>query len=142
MNALQPTAYPVAFFLVDIKDSTLGTFSSVRGLEAQIDYLEHREGGANTVVHRLPGPTRYPNLVFSQGLTAQGALESWLTSGGLHPTCTTVVVSLCNAGGSRIRSWSFADAYPVRWTGPVLDAGGGVIAGEELEVAHGGFLTA
>jgi phage tail-like protein len=131
----------VAFFTVDVMSTPLGAFASARGLEAQVDYLEYREGGLNSVVHRLPGPLRYPNLVFSQGLTSQGALEQWLTSGGIQPKCTTVVVTLREPGGMRVRSWSFANAYPVRWTGPVLDAGGGVIAGEELEIAHGGFLS-
>jgi phage tail-like protein len=134
-------AYGVAFFTVDVLERTVGAFSSVRGLEASVDYLEHREGGINGVVYRLPGPIRYPNLVFSQGLTTQGALESWLTSGGLQPKTATVVVTLCDTRGNRVRSWSFADAYPVRWTGPVLEAGGAVIAGEELEVAHQGFLS-
>lgn len=141
MSVNAPTAYGITFFTVDVMDRTVGAFASVRGLEAQIDYLEHREGGLNNVVHRLPGPIRYPNLLFSQGLTTQGALEQWLTSVGLQPQCSTVVVTLCEPDGSRVRSWSFADAYPVRWTGPVLDAGGGMIAGEELEIAHGGFLS-
>jgi phage tail-like protein len=140
-TAITPRAYSVAFFRVDVMSTRLGAFASVRGLEAQIDYLEYREGGLNSVVHRLPGSIRYPNLVFSQGLTTQGALEQWLSSSGIQPKSSTVVVTLCEPTGTRVRSWSFANAYPVRWTGPVLEAGGAIIAGEELEIAHGGFLS-
>jgi phage tail-like protein len=140
MTPAPQLAYPIGYYIVDVLAKTVGAFASIRGLEMEVDYLEHREGGLNTTVHRLPGQIRYPNLVFSQGLTKQGALEEWLSSGGIQPQCTTVVVTLCNPGGSPVRSWSFADAYPVRWTGPSLDAGGGSLAGEELEIAHGGFL--
>jgi phage tail-like protein len=134
-------AYGIGYFTVDVTDATVGTFTSVRGLEAQIDYLEYREGGVNGVVHRLPGPARYPNLVLSQGLTVKGPLEAWLGTVGLRPQRKVVVVTLCDADGGKIRSWSFADAYPVRWTGPVLSLDGVMIAGEELEIAHAGLLS-
>jgi phage tail-like protein len=141
MTAAAVQAHGVSRFVVDVANKPIGAFTSIRGLEAQVDYLEYREGGLNTVVHRLPGQIRYPNLVLSQGLTVQGELESWLARGGLGPKLQVVIVTLQDENGAHVRSWSFADAYPVRWTGPVLSAEGGVLAGEELEIAHKGFLA-
>ena len=38
-----------------------------------------------------------------------------------------------------MRSWAFTDAFPVKWTGPALNAGSNDVATETLEIAHHGF---
>jgi hypothetical protein len=40
------------------------------------------------------------------------------------------------------RTFTFADAFPVRWTGPQVNVNGASIATETLEVAHGGLKLA
>ena len=50
-----------------------------------------------------------------------------------------MTVTFLDADGQAVRAWAFELAFPVRWTGPVLSAGGTDVAGEELEVAHGGM---
>jgi phage tail-like protein len=36
--------------------------------------------------------------------------------------------------------WTLSDAYPVRWTGPELQADGNTVAMESLELAHEGLV--
>ncbi len=133
-----PTTTASTAFTAEVLGRTLGTFAAVRGLEAQVEILEYREGGINDVVHRLPGPLTYPNLVLSGGLTSR-AVEEWFSQTRLGAARHTMTLTFLDMAGNGIRAWSFADAYPVRWTGPVLSAGDGAVAGEELEVAHGGM---
>ena len=52
--AASQTSIAVAAFSVEVLGRTLGTFGSIKGLEAQVDVLEYREGGINDLVHRLP----------------------------------------------------------------------------------------
>ena len=127
-----------AAFTVEVLGLTLGTFAAIRGLEAPVDLLEYREGGINDVVHRLPGALTYPNVVLSNGLTSR-AVEDWFAKTRLGAERHTMTVTLLDNAGNPMRAWSFADAYPVRWTGPTLSAGDTSVAGEELEVAHGGM---
>jgi phage tail-like protein len=127
-----------AAFTVEVLGLTLGTFAAIRGLEAQVDVLEYREGGINDVVHRLPGAMTYPNVVLTNGVTSQ-AVEGWFAKTRLGAERHTMTVTFLDAAGKALRAWSFADAYPVRWSGPTLAAGDTTIAGEELEVAHGGM---
>jgi phage tail-like protein len=131
-------AYPSTGFLAEVLGRTLGSFGAIRGLEAQVDILEYREGGINDVVHRLPGPISYPNLVLSNGLTSR-AIEEWFAMTRLGAERHTMTVTFLDAAGKAVRAWSFAAAFPVRWTGPVLGADSGAVAGEELEIAHGGM---
>jgi phage tail-like protein len=127
-----------AAFTVEVLGLTLGTFAGIRGLEAQVDVLEYREGGINDVVHRLPGAMTYPNIILTNGLTSR-AIEEWFTKTRLGAERHTMTVTFLDNAGNAVRAWSFADAFPVRWTGPTLTAADTTIAGEELEVAHGGM---
>jgi phage tail-like protein len=125
-------------FTAEVLGRALGAFSAIRGLEAEVEMLEYREGGVNDVVHRLPGAMRYPNIVLSGGLTSD-AVEDWFSRTRLGAERHTMTVTLMNDVGQTVRAWSFADAFPVRWSGPMLDANTGAVAGEELEIAHGGM---
>jgi phage tail-like protein len=82
---------------------------------------------------------KYPNLVLKRGVTYEDALLKWLwtTQHGLE--LTAVTVSLIGPDGKPVRSWSFQDAFPVKWTGPNLNAGSNQIATETLEIVHGGL---
>jgi phage tail-like protein len=132
------SAYASTGFLAEVLGRTLGNFAAIRGLEAQVDILEYREGGINDVVHRLPGAMTYPNLVLSNGLTSR-AIEEWFSLTRLGAERHTMTVTFMDSAGKPVRAWSFAAAFPVRWTGPVLGAGSSSVAGEELEIAHGGM---
>jgi len=133
-----PEAAAGAAFTVEVLGLTLGTFSAVSGLEATVDVLEYREGGMNDVVHRLPGAMTYPNLILTNGVTSP-AVEAWFAKTRLGADRHTMTLTFLDAAGKAMRAWSFAEAYPIRWSGPTLTAGDTKIAGEELEVAHGGM---
>jgi phage tail-like protein len=134
------SAVAAAAFTAEVLGRTLGTFGSIRGLEATVEVLEYREGGINDVVYRLPGQVSYPNLVLSNGLTSR-AVEEWFAKTRLGAERHSMTVTFLSNDGKAVRAWSFAQAYPIRWTGPVLSAGGGDVAGEELEIAHAGMTV-
>ncbi|MET0685717.1 MAG: phage tail protein [Solirubrobacteraceae bacterium] len=48
-------------------------------------------------------------------------------------------MSLIGPDGADVRSWSFQDAFPIKWTGPNLNASSNQIATEALEIVHGGL---
>jgi phage tail-like protein len=128
-------------FIVKIPDvDTIGYFSHCSGLELSFDVFEYQEGGNNDFVHRLPGTMRYPNLVLSRGLTEQEALLKWFMATRTEAERKEITLTLKT--GSAERMWTFADAFPVKWTGPTLDAETGDIATETLEIAHTGLKLA
>jgi len=128
-------------FIVKIPDvDTIGYFSHCSGLELSFDVMEYQEGGNNDFVHRLPGTLRYPNLVLSRGLTEQEALLKWFMATRTEAERKEITLTLKT--GTVERVWTFADAFPVKWTGPTLDAETGDIATETLEIAHTGLKLA
>lgn len=134
--AIEPFA--VHTFVLRIPDiDTVGFFMHCTGLELSFDVFEYREGGNNDFVHRLPGGLRYPNLILSRGLTKDDVLLQWFMATKTQAERKEITLTL-GTGGSQ-RTWTFADAFPVKWTGPQVDSSGTQIATETLEIAHGGL---
>lgn len=131
-------------FRVEVSSLTIGGFSEVSGLQAEIEVKEYREGGQNNYLHKLPGPVKYPNnLVLKRGLAAVDDLWSWyqeVLSGKIEARNGSII--LYDAAGDERRRWNFFAAYPVRWIGPQLNASSSTIAVETLELVHHGLTTA
>lgn len=137
----------VGKFKLQIDNVEIGAFTEVSGLGVQIDVEEVPEGGLNQYTHKLLGRMKWPNLVFKRGVTDTNALFDWLlkfSGEGLEKTGHVMTpsngtISVLNAKGQPIRTWTITGAMPVKWTGPKLAASGRELAVEELEVCHRGF---
>jgi phage tail-like protein len=128
-------------FSVKIPDvDTIGYFSRCDGLELSFELYEYREGGMNDFVHHLPGGLRYPNLVLTRGLTNEQALLKWFWA--THTQAERKEILLTLGDGTVSRSWTFNEAFPVRWTGPQIESDGSAVATETLEIAHSGLKMA
>jgi phage tail-like protein len=121
---------------VEISGLTIGVFTHCTGLRVQREMLDYAEGGNNEQIHHLPGRVSYGTITLSRGLTDEKALLDWFFK---PADKKEVTVTLEQGGGSLKRGWTFADAYPVAWSGPDLNAGSGDVAGETLEIAHSGI---
>ena len=136
-------------FLFEVDDVEIGVFAQVSGLEVSVGVESYEEGGTNGFVHQLPGRMTWPRLVLRRGITDSDALFEWIqksagegfTANGNKLVRSTGAVTILGSDGSRLRSWEFSDAFPVRWSGPKLDATTNSPLDEELEVAHHGFRS-
>jgi phage tail-like protein len=138
----------VGNFLLEIDGTTIGAFTEVSGLAVQLDVEELAEGGQNGYTHKLLGRMKWPNLVFKRGLTDTNALFEWLlecSGEGLTAKSNKVkpregkITVLAADRKTKVRTWTIAEAKPVKWTGPKLAASSRDLAIEELEVCHSGF---
>ena len=121
MNLYYP---PVSFyFSVSISGETgpnEASFKEVSGIGIEMHTEEIEEGGLNDFRHRVPG-AKYSNLVLKRGLLAKDSpLAQWCMAtleGGLANAIRTnnIVVSLLNESAEPIRTWHFANAWPVKW---------------------------
>ena len=130
-------------FLIEIDGITQAGFAEASGFDSSIDVHEYREGSDPTTVRKLPGMTRYSNIVLRVGLTADRELYDWLldaAQGTVRRRNGSVIV-LDSTGNEAVR-WNFRNAWPARWNGPELSARGTDIAIETLELAHEGIERA
>jgi phage tail-like protein len=126
-------------FKVSVPGLTIGTFRECSGLSMEFDVFEWAEGGNNEFVHHLPGRMRYPYLTLSSGMTDDQAMQTWFWKTREQAELKEVIIELQTQDAQTKRAWTFADAFPVRWTGPGIAADATGMANESLEIAHSGL---
>ena len=120
----------------------IGRFQEVTGLAAELEVKEYPEGGMNDFVHKLPTRVKWPNIVLKRGVTHEKALLEWFwatRASGQAANLKTLTLHLQGPGSQTVRSWAILGAFPVKWTGPTMNAGSNSIATEQLELAHRGL---
>lgn len=132
--------FPTFAFYVEISGVTEATFAQCSGLEVQVDVTEYQEGGCNEYVHKLPGRVKYGDLTLKYGTATSDRLWEWyceVCQGRIRRQNLSVIVY--NQAGEEVRRWDFEGAYPIRWSGPELNAAEGRAAIDTLVIAHNGF---
>lgn len=144
-------ADPAASFRFKIEFSGSPTipaarFTEASGLEFEMETFDYKEGGEQAHVYRLPGRIKQTNLTLKRGIATDGApLWQWVTStftGKINKIkLYKVTVSLMDSTVQQVvRSWTFKDAYPVKWSATALTREQNAIAIETLTLAHQGLL--
>ncbi len=130
-------------FLVEVDGITQAGFAECSGFGASNDPIEYREGGENTTVRKLPGVTKYNNIVLKWGLTDSRELYDWfrdITQGKVERKNGSII--LLDLDGTEKVRWNFVRGWPTKWDGPDFNAKGTDVAIETLEIAHEGIERA
>ena len=118
----------------------IGYFTQVTGFSAQLDVLEYAEGGVNDYVHKLPTRIKQGNITLKRGVTGETALMDWFMETVVKANPQDLSIAMYDALGVLQRpTWSFRNAYPVKWSCSDLNASGTELLTESLEIAHFGM---
>lgn len=129
-------------FKLKLPGVSLGSFREISGIGVEVETMDYTEGGNNEFVYKLPTRVKYQNVTLKRGITHQNALLKWFNdtrTHGVQAKRVEMLVTLVGPKGEDICSWGFTDAYPVKWTGPTLNAASNQVATETLEIAHSGM---
>ena len=152
VNALLPVFFFGVTFL-DGADKMDYSFTSVRGLEKELQFEEISEGGVNNFSYRLPKPAKSKNLVLKRALRPVGkddGLTQWVKAAvdDFSFRKKTIQVSLLKIDekaedgqkeGIPVKTWEFYDAYPVKYSLTDFDAEKNELVFETLEFAYSFF---
>jgi phage tail-like protein len=134
--------HPAFRYLVEIAGVTVGAFTECTLPTMEIDTEDLREGGLNTYTHLLPKGRKAARLTLKNGL-GKNDLMTWCIEIMQEKfTRKEIIISLHSARFSAgqkepICTWNLHDAYPVKWTGPQLQADSNAIAFQTIEFACG-----
>ena len=134
---------PAYHFIVEW-GGTRTSFFEVFGLNITIDVTEFREGSdPDQTAHKMPGHTHYSNIILKRGiLRGDNDFFLWINTKSLnHVERRDIVIKLLNQNHEPVVSWKAVNAFPVKYSGPVLNASSSDIAIEELELAHEGLIA-
>lgn len=132
----------VAFkFHVEIAGVIEASFTECSGLGMEREVYTYEEGGVNDYVHKLPGRTKYTNVVLKRGMTNSSELWAWYQR-GLHDgkvSLRNISIILYERDGQVAQRWNLSRSYPVKWTGPAFKSDSSQAAIETLELVHHGI---
>ena len=132
--------YKAFNFLVEIDGIARAAFSEVAGLESETVVIEYRVGGETNTVRKLPGLTRYANIVLRRGITKDAELWNWrqtVVQGNVDRRNGSII--LLDDDGTEVVRWNFFNGWIAKWEGPALNAKGNEVAIETVEIAHEGL---
>ena len=117
-----------------------GFFKSVSGLSVETEVIDYQEGGNTGPIRKLAGATRYANIRLTRAFTGDRSLFNWhATMQKPNPIRVDGRITLLDHQGTPIATWKFVNAFPVKWSGPDLDASTNEVAIETIEIAHEGL---
>jgi phage tail-like protein len=130
-------------FRVEIDGISLAAFTEVDGLESETAVIEYRVGGEPNTVRKLPGLTKYANIVLRRGITQDAELWGWRQNiiEGRADRRHGAIVLLDDEGNDVVR-WNFFQGWICKWEGPALNASGNEVAIETIAIAHEGLERA
>jgi phage tail-like protein len=136
--ARRENPYGAFNFLVEFEGKVFADFTEVTGLGIEIVDTEYRSGSdPNASVRKIPGLSKYPNVVLKRGVTSDQALYEWaknVRDGAADQRDVDIV--LLDETRQPVLRWTLKRAQPKKWTGPTLNAKGNEIAIESLELSY------
>lgn len=134
--------YKAFNFRVELEGIASAEFSEVTGLESETAVVEYRTGG-DRVTRKLPGLTKYANIVLKRGITKNPELWNWRKSvlDGQVERKNGSIIALDDDGTEVVR-WNFRNGWICKWEGPAFNAKSNEIAIETIEIAHEGLELA
>ena len=136
--------YLNASFRLQIDELPFGDFAECQGLAGEAGVEEYAEGGENRFAHKFPSRVSFPNLVLKRGadvsLDLWSWFEEWVRTGQVRPRNGQVIL-MAPVGGEMVpvKGWAFVRGWPVKVTGPDLNAQAPGVALESVEIVHRGI---
>jgi len=128
-------------FRVEIDGLAIASFSEVSGLDADRDAIDYREGADPTnTLRRLPGLSKFTNLVFKLGYVQDDSLWAWYQNiaNGNNDRRNGAVI-LMNEAHQDVLAWNFINAWIGKIQGPSLNASENKVAIESMDLHHEGL---
>jgi phage tail-like protein len=142
-SAQRHDPYKAFNFRVEIDGIARAAFNEVGGLESETAVIEYRVGGEPNTVRKLPGLTKYGNIVLRRGITKDADLWNWrqtVVQGNVDRRNGSIV--LLDDDRTEVVRWNFFHGWIARWEGPALNAEANEVAIETIEIAHEGLELA
>lgn len=131
--------YKAFNFLVEIDNIAHAAFSEVSGLESETAVIEYRSGSEH-LTRKLPGLTKFGNIVLRRGITQDHELWDWrqnIVDG--NPDRRNGSIVLLDDQRNPVLRWHFRNGWITKWEGPALNAKSSEVAIESIEIVHEGL---
>lgn len=129
-------------FTVAVDGINFAAFTEFTLPSLQVETQDLKEGGQNTYVHKLPVRVTTGSATLRHGVANDFSLLNWymdILKGDIKAATRQVTVTMYDVARAPLMTWTFREAYPIKWSGPSLKTDGSNVGIEELEFVHHGF---
>jgi phage tail-like protein len=122
----------------------VGMFREVSGLDSTTEVIEQKavDSNGNPVVRKVPGATKWSDIVLKRGLDENLELWKWrdeVVKEGPEKVRVDGTIEMIDYTGSTIATYSFLQGWLKEYKGASLNAGGNEVAVEEIHICHEGL---
>lgn len=126
-------------FFVEVSGILTGPFQQAEGLTSESEVIEYKASGprGEEITISQPGRTKYPNIVLKRGMTDSMEMWEWrkqIEDGNYKDAMKNGSIVLYDQQHTEIARWNFENAWPVKVSGPSLNAGNNEVAVETIEL--------
>lgn len=117
-------------------------FQEISGLDIEIETVSFREGSSAVDSERkMPGLRKFSNITLKRGLVkGDNQFFDWINTKRMGTIeRRDLVISLLDEQHQPAVIWKVKNAFPVKYSGPVLKANSSEIAVESMELTHEGI---
>ena len=104
--------------------------------ESEIEVIEYRDGSdVLSNVRKIPGRTKYTNLILKRGLIKSSELYDWFKQtkqGSIERR--DITVNILNEEREPFATWKLRNCWPTKYSGSTLNAKGNEVVIETLEI--------
>ncbi len=124
-------------FLLTIDGLSPMLFTEVSGLGYSLEVIEKEVSGATHSLKKMAGPIDYDEMELSRPINTSTELYDWC-----QQSADGVVerkdgsLDLLDETGAQIASWTFLQAWPMKYSVSDLDAGDGSVITESVTLTH------
>lgn len=132
-------------FKLELDGVTTAAFRECSGIDTSQNPIEYREGQDPLTVRKLVGLNTYSNIVLQRGITDAAGMEllEWREKAAAgRPERINGSIVLEDLDGNEVVRWNFVEGWPIKWSGPSLNATANEVTIESLEIAHEGLEKA
>lgn len=130
-------------FSVEWGGSRIG-FMEVSGLDIEIEAISFREGSSpEDSFRKVPGLRKFSDITLKRGIVkGDNEFFSWINTKQIGTIeRRDIAISLLNENHEPVVVWKFQNAFPVKYSGPVLESNGSDVAIETLVLTHEGITV-
>jgi phage tail-like protein len=121
-----------------------GLFREVSGLSSETEVREESatDQRGRPFIRKVPGVTRFGNITLKRGVDSNLDLWKWrqqVIEHGPDPARVDGTIELLDEAGQPVATYRFLRGWPVKYTGPDLNAASNEVAIETIEITHEGL---
>ncbi len=127
-------------FSIDWGGSRIG-FMEVSGLDIEIEAISFREGSSpEDSFRKVPGLRKFSDIILKRGIVkGDNEFFAWINTKQIGTIeRRDITISLLNENHDPVVVWRVQNAFPVKYSGPVLESNGSDAAMETLVLTHEG----